>query len=227
MTRITIIVEGPTEESFVKNVLAPYFWPNTIYLTPFVLGVPGHKGGNVNYARVKKDILLQLKQDRSAYCSTMLDLYGLGAGFPGMHPRSDSMHGLERAARIEQSMRNDIAAEVPELRPTLRFVPYLQVHEFEGLLFSDPGALANALGRNELSRKLKDIRDAFATPEDINDKPDTVPSKRILDAYPPYQKVIEGTLGAQVIGIESMIRECAHFRDWIDRLSALAFAPRS
>ena len=97
MARINVIVEGPTEESFINNMLAPFLWPRAIYITPFVLGVPGHKGGNVNYARVKKDVLLQLKHDREAYCSTMLDLYGLGAGFPGM-PSPAHLTGTGKAA---------------------------------------------------------------------------------------------------------------------------------
>src|ERR1700678_3624971 len=98
--RINIVVEGPTAESFIKNVLAPSLWHREIYVTPFVLGVPGHKGGNVNYARVRKDIVLQLKQDRDAHCSTMFDLYGLGDGFPGL-PLPDNSTGLEKATRIE------------------------------------------------------------------------------------------------------------------------------
>jgi len=87
MTRITVIVEGATEEIFISSVVAPSLWNREVFVTPVILGVAGHKGGNVKYARVKKDILLQLKQDRTAYCSTMLDLYGLGDGFPGTPPR--------------------------------------------------------------------------------------------------------------------------------------------
>ena len=61
--RVRIVVEGQTEESFVTNVLAPAFWPQQIYLTPILLGVPGQKGGRPSYDRVKKDVLLHLKQD--------------------------------------------------------------------------------------------------------------------------------------------------------------------
>jgi hypothetical protein len=219
MTRVNVIVEGQTEESFIKNVLAPFLWPN-VYLTPLVLGVPGHKGGNVKYARVKKDILLQLKQDRTAYCSTMLDLYGLGTCFPGM-PAPPRSTGLEIAGHIEQAIYRDIAAAAPELRPEVRFFPYLQVHEYEGLLFSDTVAFAAALGRNDLSEQLRTIRNAFGSPEDINNDPNTAPSKRILRIYPTYKKVIEGTTAAQMVGIENTLRECPHFRGWVEQLSAL------
>lgn len=77
MTRVYVIVEGP-EESFVKGPLAEALWPHDALLIPIILGVPGHKGGRTNYARVQKDLVRQLKQDRTAYCSTMIDFYGLG-----------------------------------------------------------------------------------------------------------------------------------------------------
>jgi hypothetical protein len=221
MARVNVIVEGPTEESFINNVLAPFFWPRAVYVTLFVLGVPGHKGGNVNYARVRKDILLQLKHDREAYCSTMLDLYGLGAEFPGLPPTAH-LTGSEKAAHIERAIDQDIAAAVPRLRPDLRFIPYLQVHEYEGLLFSETGALASALGRSELALDFRRVRTGFETPEDINDNPNTAPSKRILGLYPSYKKVIEGTVAALAVGLENMLRECPHFRGWVERLSALA-----
>jgi len=220
MTRVNVIVEGPTEESFLKNVLAPHLWSGAVYLAPVILGVPGHKGGNVNYARVKKDILLQLKQDRSAYCSTMLDLYGLGAGFPGT-PAPSGLSGKERAERIERAVLADLVAEAPELSPGLRLIPYVQPHEYEALLFSDSEALAAAVGRPELAASLSEIRAAFETPEEIDDSPQTAPSKRIRQMYPAYSKVIEGTTAAQAIGIGKMLDQCPHFRDWVERLSAL------
>jgi len=169
----------------------------------------------------QKDILIQLKQDRTACCSTMLDLYGLGPGFPGMPiPRYPT--GLAKAEHIEQAMARDIGSEGGDLRPDLRFIPYLQVHEYEGLLFSDPEAFAAALRRNDLSERLTGIRKAFSTPEDINDNPNTAPSKQILRVYPQYKKVIEGTTAARMVGIDSILRECPHFRRWVERLSALA-----
>jgi hypothetical protein len=220
MTRIKIIVEGPTEESFIKDVVAPSLWPRSVFVTSFVLGVPGHKGGNVKFARVKKDILLQLKQDRAAYCSTMFDLYGIGHDFPAM-PLTDSMSGLEKATRIEEGISEDIFATIPDLRPDVRLIPYLQVHEYEGLLFSDTDAFAKALGRNSLSTQLKSIRNSVPSPEDINDSPNTAPSKRVLGVYPSYKKVIEGTVAAQAIGLETMRSECLHFNSWISRLESL------
>jgi Domain of unknown function (DUF4276) len=147
MKRVHVVVEGPTEESFVTNVLGPALWARQVYLNPIILGVPGHKGGNPSYARVQKDILRQLNEDRSAYCSTMLDFYGLGRGFPGTPPPAN-LSNLEKVVHVEQAVRENIASQAPELRPDVRLLPYLQLHEYEGLLFSDPTAFANAVQPN-------------------------------------------------------------------------------
>ena len=220
MARVNIVCEGPTEARFVSDVLAPYLWSAAIFLTPVLLGVPGHKGGRVNYARVQKDILLQLKQDANIFCSTMFDLYGLGRGFPGTVPASPFV-AAQKAVHIENAILGDIAVTAPKLRPELRLIPHLQVHEFEGLLFSDTAAFAAALGQQNLALQFTAVRNAFGTPEEINDDPNTAPSKRIATHYPQYDKVIDGTLAAQRIGIESMLRECPHFRSWVERLAAL------
>jgi hypothetical protein len=219
LTRIKIVVEGQTEESFIEKVLAPALWHREIYLTPIILGVPGHKGGNVNYARVKKDILLHLRQDPGAYCSTMLDLYGLGEGFPGVPP-PPHLTGVQKAMAHEQAIYQDIVASVPEARADVRFYAYLQVHEYEGLLFSDPNALARGLGQQNLSGQLHAIRNAFQTPEDINDDPNRAPSKRVISVYHGYRKVIEGTVAAQEVGVETMRQQCPHFHQWVSRLEA-------
>jgi hypothetical protein len=219
--RVKVVVEGQTEESFVKDVLAEALWPQRVYLTPILLGVPGHKGGRPNYARVKKDVLLHLKQDQTAYCSTMLDFYGLGEGFPGT-PVPLNLPNVAKATQIEQAIKADICELIPNLRPDLRFLPYIQLHEYEGLLFSDPPVFATAINQPHLAETFQRVRDDFPTPEDIDDDPATAPSKRVLQACRSYRKVLHGTIAARRIGIEAMRRECPHFRDWLERLEALA-----
>ncbi len=221
MRRVSVVVEGQTEESFVKNILAPVLYQHKVYLTPIILGPPGHKGGNTNYARVKKDVILQLKQDQAAYCSTMLDFYGLGRGFPGT-PLPANLPNVDKVTHIEQAVKADIIAESPNLRSDIRFLPYLQLHEFEGLLFSDPAALARGLGQQGLAPQFEAIRRQFPTPEDINDDPNSAPSKRVRAIYAGYRKILDGTLAAEAVGIDRIRQECPHFRQWIERLEALA-----
>ena len=215
-----MVVEGQTEESFVNNVLAPALWPREVYATPVIIGPPGHKGGNPKYARLKKDVLKQLKQDRSAYCSTMLDFYGLGTDFPGM-PQPANIDIINKVRGIEQAVKADVVAELPELRADIRFLPYIQLHEYEGLLFSDPTAFASGIGQPHLTREFQTIRNSFPSPEDINDDPNTAPSKRVVRAYPQYRKVLDGTLAAQAVGLLSIRQECPHFRGWIEQLETL------
>ncbi|MGO8731923.1 MAG: DUF4276 family protein [Terriglobia bacterium] len=220
MTRVSVIVEGPTERSFVQEILAPILWAKEVYLTPTILGVPGHKGGITNYARVRKDVLRQLKEDRTAYCSTMLDFYGLGRGFPGT-PLSSNLSNVNKVIRIERAMKEDLVAEVPDLRPDVRFLPYLQLNEYEGLLFSDPEEFANGISQSHLTRQFQAIRQSFPTPEDIDDSPDTTPSKRVLGLCPSYNKVLDGTRAATAVGVAAMLRECPHFRAWVESLGQL------
>ncbi len=220
MTRVSVIVEGPTERSFVQEVLAPVLWNRGIYLTPTILGVPGHKGGRTNFVRVWKDVLRQLIEDRTACCSTMLDFYGLGKGFPGT-PLPPNLSNVDKVIHLERAIKEDIIAEVPDLRPDVRFLPYLQLHEYEGLLFSDPEAFANGISQSHLTPQFQAIRQSFPTPEDIDDSPVTAPSKRVFGLCPSYNKVLDGTRAASAVGIEAMRRECPHFRDWVESLVQL------
>lgn len=220
MTRISVVVEGPTEGSFVQQVLAPLLWASQIYLTVTILGVPGHKGGRTNYARVKKDVLRRLKEDRRAYCTTMFDFYRLGRGFPGT-PLPATLSNVDKVIRLELAMKEDIVGEAPDLRPDVRFLPYLQLHEYEGLLFSDPEELANGIYQSHLAAEFRAIRQSFPTPEDIDDGQETAPSKQVLRLCPSYNKVLDGTRAASAVGIEAMRRECPHFRSWLEGLGKL------
>lgn len=95
------------------------------------------------------------------------------------------------------------------------------MHEFEGLLFSDPASLAQAMFQPGLEGSIREIRNAFSTPEDINDGAETAPSKRLQKLHGGYEKVISGTLAAEQMGIETIRRECPRFRTWVERLGAL------
>jgi hypothetical protein len=220
VSHVYVIVEGPTEESFVSGPLAEHLWAFRVYVTPIILGVPGHKGGRTNYARVEKDISKQLKQDTGSYCTTMIDFYGLGRGFPGT-PLPPQLSNIEKVEHIERAVKADICGKLPDFRPDIRFIPYLSLHEYEALLFSDPDAFARSLGQTSRASRFLHVRNSFPTPEDIDDDPATAPSKRVIGICSTYRKVIEGTLAARVVGIPRMLAECRHFRDWLRQLEAL------
>lgn len=218
MKRVIVVVEGATEGRFVADLLAPELLARAnVLVTARILGVPGHKGGRVNYPRLQKDLLILLRSDRDAFCTTLLDYYGLAPGFPG----DTGAPGAERAASIEAGMKLDVVGKAASVGTEQRFIPYLQLHEFEGLLFSDPEALADAIHAPSLAATFAAIRNQFPTPEDINDDFVTAPSKRILKHHPDYNKVLDGTRAAHRITIEKMRQECPRFQRWITALEAL------
>lgn len=98
-------------------------------------------------------------------------------------------------------------------------LPYIQLYEFEGLLFSDVEASAQILPDAPVA-ELKSIRSEFGTPEDINDHPDTAPSKRIEALIPRYRKTLHGPLVALEIGLGTMRRECPRFDTWLGAIEA-------
>lgn len=95
------------------------------------------------------------------------------------------------------------------------------VHEFEALLFAKPEELGKALYTPDMLPELEKIRNEFPTPEDINDNPQTAPSKRIARLFPGYQKTLHGPLITKRIGLEIIRRECRHFNDWLTWLERL------
>ena len=212
MSRVLVFVEGQTEETFVRDLLVPYFSRLGIYLTPILAQTsPGHKGGIVSYGKVKHQLTRLCRQDQGAYVTTMMDYYGLPNDFPGLDGRVADAH--EQVMRLELALQQDIDAP--------NFIPNLMLHEFEALLFSAPEKIAEWLDDQALLAPMAAIRAAFATPEHINNSPQTAPSKRILTLVPHYKKTVDGPLIAEDIGLDAIRAQCPHFNNWIERLLAL------
>src|ERR1700731_3845669 len=158
MARVRVIVEGQTEEQFVLGPVRESLAAHGVYLEPTLIGVNGGRGGRVTFERVRNDVVRTLKQDRTVFCTTLIDFYGLGRGFPAIPPdRSRTPH--DRVMFLERALYDDVVSEVAELQPDRRFIPYIQLHEFEALLFSDPATLAAGMFRPELEGRLQAIRD--------------------------------------------------------------------
>ena len=147
----------------------------------------------------------------------MVDYYGLPSTWPGREPANALRTGAEKANAVEKAIFDDISAGMGSVDPR-RFIPYVVMHEFEGLLFSDPAQLALGIRRANLSRQFQAIRDRFETPEEIDDSPETAPSKRIQELHQTYAKIVNGNAVVQQIGLPTILRECPLFRGWIVRL---------
>ena len=225
MTRLLICVEGQTEEDFVEYVLAPHLY--TRGYTAVAAKLMGtaisrdNRGGVKAWDDVLKDIVNKLRGDRGLIVSTMVDYYGMPRDWPAREavPPSGATPS-QIADPIEQGMLDAVVGEMGSGFNAGRFVPYVVMHEFEAMLFSDCNGLAVGIERPELAPRLQAIRDSFATPEAIDDSPTNAPSKRIERLVNSYRKPLMGMDAAEAIGLGTIRRECPHFAGWVARLAA-------
>ncbi len=219
MSRVIAVVEGQTEQGFVREILAPFLSQKNVYMTAQLVGKPGHKGGDCRYERAKRDVLALLKQEADTVVTTMFDFYALPDSWPG---RAEARTALlaKKAKIVETAVQNDISSELGTSFDRSRFCPYIQMHEFEALLFSQPPTICAVLRSPESEEELQSIRASFRTPEEINDNSETAPSKRLLKVFSNYQKLFHGLVAAKRIGIGAMQRECPHFARWVELLEA-------
>ena len=219
MSNITVYVicEGDTEEAFVKYVLAPYMAEKGIQLYAPRIGKNGHKGGNVSFVRAKNTIMTLLEQRSNAYVTTLFDYYGIGAGWTGQALIQANHTTAKKAGIMEDAAFDDICRVCEQAKR--RFIPYIVMHEFEGLLFADTECLACEMNTDKAA--LDAIRASFDTPEDINNSPETAPSKRLLQLDPSYKKVLSGKVVAEAIGIDGIREKCPLFNSWLAKLEKL------
>lgn len=211
MIRVCIICEGATEVTFVNQCLAPYLIGNQVNAYPTLLSAPSgrHRGGRVTVERLAKAISHHYSTaDR---VSTLVDFYG----FQDKDSRS--------RVQLETDIRNAVALRTTGYAPEF-VLPYVQMHEYEGLLFTDPSAFERAKDgwSGAVEKALTAVAQAFQSPEDINDSPETAPSRRILKIFPEgtYSKIEHGPLIAESIGIDAIRAKCPAFNEWVGKLQA-------
>lgn len=195
MNRVVAVVEGATEQAFVKSVLAPHLALYGVMLTARLVGKPGYKGGVGPYERARRDILAVLRQDTAVFCTTMFDYYGMPSTWPERQSSSKAAF-QNKATLVEDAILRDISQGMGSDFQQRRFILYIQMHEFEALLFSDPATLAQTMQQPEVVVMLQKITAQFDSPEMINDHSETAPSKRLERLFPAYKKVLYGTLTA-------------------------------
>lgn len=232
--RLHITAEGQTEERFVNRVLVPHLVPHSVWADVRCVltskdkraGVEyrGGLGRGCAYQRVKKDICTWMKQDKrpEARFTTMFDLYALPSDFPGHERALKTSDPYERVEILEEALKDDVSREFNDTR----FIPYIQLHEFEALLLADPSKLE--IEFLECAKPIQRLVDMVAreggNPELIDDGQKTAPSKRIIAEIPEYEglKAASGPLVADEIGMAALCARCQHFSQWVDRLVALA-----
>lgn len=212
MSRIFVVVEGQTEEAFVKEVLLPYLNGYGVYdVTPIVIhtNTKHYKGGFVNYAHLRNDVVSLLQSEGSdVFVTTFIDFFRIPNTIP--HHAEIAIRGthLEQVELMQKAIDNDIDDR--------RFSSYIQLHEFEALLFSSNKGFEKWMEEKKV--QTDDIIKNFPNPEDINTSTDGAPSKRLLAIQPNYDKVMQGNLIALEVGIRQMLGKCPRFKKWVDML---------
>jgi len=227
MARLLIHVEGQTEEDFVNAVLRGHLIAAGYEsVSARIIGnarLRRLRGGIRPWPTVRKDIINHLRQDVGAVATTMVDYYGLPKTGDGAWPGRDraiALQGENKALHVEEALLEDFKCQTVGGVNSSRFVPFVVMHEFEGLLFSDCQAFAAGIGRPDLENAFRRIRSDFESPEHINDSPVTCPARRIEDLVPEYEKPLFGILAILEIGLEPIRAECRHFDQWLKSLEA-------
>jgi Domain of unknown function (DUF4276) len=225
MARLYLFAEGQTEQTFADTLIKPQLAQHGVFMhNPILIAHAKkkglvHRGGGRKYVPMKNDIIRFLKQEKASdvFFTTMIDLYAIHPDFPGL-AESESMRQdpLQRVEFLEQRFAEDIGDP--------RFIPYIQLHEYEAYLFADPTCFSylDAERKQEL-RVLQAIANQYQTPELINDGQQTAPSKRIMAQFPDYERA-KSTFGpqlAQHIGLQVIRSKCPHFNKWLSHLESL------
>jgi len=222
--RLHVIAEGQTEETFVNSILIRHLRQygiesNASCLAPDRKKRPWSKGGILDYESAKKDILLWMKSDDNpdSYFTTMFDLYGLPGTFE-LGNAGENRDPYCVVENIEQSILEDFSGHP-------RFIPYIQLHEFEALILADPSKFDWEFINHDVAiSRLMTMCSQFDSPEMIDNRPDFAPSKRIIKEIPEYEwkKSSSGPIIASKIGLKFIRAKCPHFDDWLSKLESLA-----
>ena len=223
MIDVLIVCEGQTEQRFVGDVLAPFLAERSVLVSPRIIPTSRRgKGGALTRTRVLRYLRNTLRERGDTYVTTLFDLYGVTADFPGNTTAAKLTDPIARAIAIEREFGQAVVNEA-RCRPQ-RFVPHIQPYEFESLLFSDVARFAEV--EPDWQRyidTLQDARRSAATPEHINEGDDTHPAARLTTLLhsTKYRKALHGAAVSARIGIGRIRAECQHFGKWLERLEAL------
>lgn len=225
MKTIHIICEGKTEVDFVNKIL----WDNLGYdkyrLEPKTIITNAdkkagkiYKGGVSNFAKIDRDIKRVLHSIKNAdtYITTMFDYYGLPDDFPGMVQSKSITDIYQRIEKIEDALGSCYKCS--------QFIPYIQLHEFETLIFSDIESLKKVFFDECDSigwQLLYDAVSEFKNVELINNDINSAPSKRLKQCIKSYDKVYSGIQALQSTDFKLIRQQCRHFNEWITQLESL------
>jgi len=225
MLEVCVVVEGQTEMAFVSEVLVPHL-AERLRIWPALVRKPGQPGGVPHWLVARRDILNHLKSGagkRAVHVTTMFDYYGMPTDWPGRDNAPTKAHA-ERAPSIEAAMQVDIATALGTGFDDRLFRPYVQMHEFEALLFTDLLKLREPFPERDRELERLAAETSGLAPEEINDTHATAPSHRIIAHIPEYERAKRraAPVALASIGLAKLRAACQHFDSWVAWLESLA-----
>jgi hypothetical protein len=207
MKTIRVLCEGRTEVAFVVRVISPHI--------PSVIITAQNLGGHLSYAKLRKEIRRNLvSPSQLLRVTTLIDLHKLPDDFPR---RADSV-GLPPRQRVSL-LAEGFGGDVDDRR----FIPHLQLFEFESLILADLLRLIPQYPKQE--REIRDLHKQLE--KDFPDGPESInhqrpPSYWIRDKVPQYNKQVSAVATLEAIGLDAVRRRCPHFDRWLAELEQLA-----
>jgi hypothetical protein len=219
MKDLYIVAEGETEEEFVNRLLIPYLNKQGVHTNIQVIMIKKSGGGHgySNIAHFENTIKPVLNYKNEPIITTFLDYYGLDS-----EQKIPDYAKCIKFALVDDKIRcmeKSLNETVQRLKPYRFFIPYIQKHEFETLLFADP---TQFLENEVIAKAVQAICETYENIEDINNSPQTAPSKRLIQIYEQanckYQKVVDAVDIAELTGIDKILEKCPKFAAWVAHL---------
>ncbi len=163
------------------------------------------KGGNINYQYLENDINRILAQG-NVIITTFLDFFRLPTNFPGYSANVADISLIEKSIHGKFDNHSDL-------------VPYIQKHEIEALMYSSMDGFEIVVDKPKALQELEEIFNKYNNPEDINTNPEKAPSKRLERIF-GYDKVVDGEMILEAIGIDKIISKCPRFSEWLEKIKA-------
>jgi uncharacterized protein (DUF2164 family) len=218
MRNLYFIVEGETEEEFVKRLLIPYLYNQGLngHMQPIMVHMSGGGHGHSNVEHFLNTIEPVLYYNGEPVITSLLDFFR----FPRQQQAfaACGVHGP--AAAQVACLQQALFVAVQRIRPYARFLPYIQLHEFEALLFADEvGYELHATG---IQAGVAAVINDYPSPEDINSRPENAPSKRLASIFQAhgqrYRKAADAVDIIELIGMERLRQRCPLFGQWVEQL---------
>ena len=215
MKRLVIVVEGDTEKAFIDSVLAKYLFTKGIFDVS-CFKIKHTKGGLTKYQHLKTD-LINCIFETNVIVSTLIDFYALPKDFPGYQEALSITNKSAKLSFIEKAILADLEKEKNKPLPNL--IPYIQLHEFETLVFTSLDSITSLYGIDEMNfEELKKVFQNYPNPEEINESSETAPSKRLKKLIKGYNKINDGIMIIEETTIHTILDKCPRFNNWVNLL---------